>query len=400
MKRSLTYRMIRFLFAILFCVGMLFWGDQRHGWSLASNAGTITSSAIMALEPVVETGLTRPVLLTQAPGTSSQLIVVEQPGRVQVIERGRLQPSPMLDISDRVLYGGERGLLGLAFHPKFTKNGRLFVNYTRQPDGATVIAEYRRSSPRSSTFDQERILLVVQQPYSNHNGGMMAFGQDGFLYTGMGDGGAGGDPGNRAQDMSSLLGKMIRLDVDTEQSYAIPPENPFRSGGERREIYALGLRNPWRFSFDMKTGLLWAGDVGQEEWEEIDIIRRGGNYGWRAMEGSHCFLPIQGCIRQGMELPLAEYQHQKGRCSVIGGYVYRGKAVPALDGRYLFGDFCSGEIFALSRNAEQGEPGSGRISLLLKSGLKISSFGQDRSGEVYVLDITGRVLKIVPSPSG
>jgi glucose/arabinose dehydrogenase len=345
----------------------------------------------IALEPVVTSGLSDPVFVTHAGDGSGRLFVVEQSGRLRIVAGGTLAPAPFLDISTRVLSGGERGLLGLAFHPGYERNRRYFVNYTRRPDGATVIAEYHASAADPNVSARvERVLLVIDQPYSNHNGGMIAFGSDGFLYIGMGDGGSGGDPENRAQDRQELLGKMLRIDVNHGAPYTIPPDNPFVGGGGRPEIWALGLRNPWRFSFDRRTHELWAGDVGQNAWEEIDIIRRGGNYGWRLMEGAHCYNPAL-CDRKGLELPVAEYAHGGGRCSVTGGYVYRGAAIPRLNGMYVYGDYCSGEIFGL-RGATR--------RVLLDTSLSIASFGEDEAGEVYVVDLGGGVWRLIVGAAG
>jgi glucose/arabinose dehydrogenase len=217
---------------------------------------------------------------------------------------------------------------------------------------------------------------------------MLAFGPDGYLYIGMGDGGLAGDPGNRAQNREDLLGKILRINVDRETPYAIPPDNPFVVDGGRPEIYALGFRNPWRFSFDRQTGDLWAGDVGQDRWEEIDRVVKGGNYGWRIMEGNHCFFPPLFCRKEGLALPVAEYALAGGRCSVIGGYVYRGKQHPALSGLYLFGDYCSGEIMTLR---------DGKVIVLLNTELRISSFGEDQDGELYVVDLRGGVYRLKSS---
>jgi glucose/arabinose dehydrogenase len=359
---------------------------------LAAVAGGEAAGVIrIALEPVVESGLGDPVFVTHAGDRSGRLFVIEQPGRIRIVANGTLAPAPFLDISSRVLSGGERGLLGLAFHPAYARNGRYFVNYTRRPDHFTVIAEYRVSSDPNVSERAERVVLVIEQPsYTNHKGGMIAFGADGFLYIGMGDGGSGGDPQNRAQNPQELLGKMLRIDVNRGSPYAIPPDNPFVGGGGRAEIWALGLRNPWRFSFDRQTRELWAGDVGQGAWEEIDVIRRGGNYGWRIMEGAHCYDPPQ-CDRQGLELPVAEYAHDSGRCSVTGGYVYRGTAIPRLAGMYVYGDYCSGEIFGL-RGATR--------RVLLDTNLRISSFGEDQAGEVYVVDYEGGVYRLIVGAAG
>lgn len=395
MKEATMCRMTAFLLGTVLCAGMVMHGSHRDVWGLAVSSEDMRFEPIIALKPVLRSGLEHPIFLTPAPDDTSRLFVVEQPGHIRILEGGVLQRTPFLNISDRVVYGGERGLLGLAFHPEYKKNGRFFVNYTRAVDGATVIAEYRRSTKSTQSLSDERIFLLVEQPFTNHNGGMLAFGQDGFLYIGMGDGGSRGDPGNRAQNRQHLLGKMLRLNVDTPNRYEVPKDNPFASQAGRDEIFAIGFRNPWRFSFDMHTGVLWAGDVGQDQWEEIDIVRRGRNYGWRVLEGSHCYRPQQGCVQEGVEHPTAQYHHQAGRCSVIGGYVYRGKEVLSLAGRYLFGDFCSGEIFALPNDAAQGKPALRDISILLRSGLNISSFGQDRTGEIYVLDLAGGIYKIV-----
>ena len=311
-----------------------------------------SASRPLALRPVITKGLVQPLYLTHAGDGSGRLFVVEQPGRLRIVTQGTLQSAPFLDISDLVLAGGERGLLGLAFHPNYIRNGRFFVSYTRQPDGATVVAEYRRGPTIDQAGRQERLVLVVPQPFANHNGGMVGFGPDGALYIGRGDGGGRGDPDNRGQNPHDLRGKILRLDVDREEPYTIPADNPYVSGGGRPEIYALGLRNPWRFSFDRESGSLWVGDVGQHTWEEVDVVVRGGNYGWRLMEGQHCFLPQTDCEMPGLRLPILEYGHEAGRCSVTGGYVYRGQGEPGLKGWYIYGDYCSGEIFGLQVQAE------------------------------------------------
>jgi glucose/arabinose dehydrogenase len=340
----------------------------------------------LRLEPVA-LGLDRPVFVTHAGDGAGRLFVVEQAGMIRIVEGGALIERPFLDLRDKVAAGGERGLLGLAFHPSFAANGRFFIHYTRRRDGASVLAEFAVGSDSSRARAAGRTLLTVAQPFANHNGGMIAFGPDGFLYVGLGDGGSGGDPGNRAQDPDELLGKILRLDVDGRRPYAIPEDNPFADGGGRPEIYALGLRNPWRFSFDRERGRLFAGDVGQHSVEEIDVIRLGRNYGWRILEGSRCFNPPEDCRRRGLKRPRAEYRHARGRCSVTGGYVYRGRAIPELEGTYLFGDFCSGEIFGLRKGVR---------SLLLATDLRISSFGEDEAGELYVVDHGGGVYRLEP----
>lgn len=347
---------------------------------------TAQSAGPIRLVPLVRQGLESPLFATHAGDGSGRLFVVERRGRIRIVSGGSLIRRPFLDISGRVLSGGERGLLGLAFHPRFRTNGRFFLNYTRRPDGATVVAEFRVSGNPAAALTAGRVLLTVPQPFANHNGGMLAFGRSGKLFIGLGDGGGGGDPGNRAQNRQSLLGKILRIGVDGGRPYAIPADNPFARGGGRREIYALGFRNPWRFSFDRGTGLLYAGDVGQELTEEIDLVRRGGNYGWRILEGNRCFAPASGCNRARLQPPVVSYAHTAGRCSVTGGYVYRGRNIPALAGTYLYGDFCTGEIFG-RRN--------GRSTRLLDSALVIASFGEDQAGELVVVDINGAVHRIV-----
>lgn len=366
----------------------------HHGRAALEAEQAAVRDGMVRLTPVVTQDLESPLFLTHAGDGSPWLFVLEQTGRVRIVERNLLSPRPFLDISDRVLSGGERGLLGLAFHPDFRRNGRLYVNYTRRSDGATVLAEYRRGSSPDQALHDERILIVVPQPYPNHNGGMVAFGPDGYLYVGLGDGGSAGDPGNRAQNPDELLGKILRIDVDRGDPYGVPPDNPYAQGGGRPEIYALGLRNPWRFSFDSVTGDLWVADVGQNKWEEIDLVTKGGNYGWRLMEGAHCFSPVIFCRTSGLELPLLEYAHERGRCSIIGGYVYRGRAVATLAGRYLYGDYCSGEIFSLPSTRETGT--SREPHVVLKTSLRISSFGEDATGELYVVDHSGGIYRIAP----
>jgi glucose/arabinose dehydrogenase len=381
------------------------------GFGLAERAGAqgvegqstpvVEQAPAIALTPIVTGGLRDPLYVTHAGDGSGRLFVVEQPGRIRIVENGRLIEPPFLDISRRVRSGGEQGLLGLAFHPAYARNGRYFLNYTRVPDAATVVAEYRVSENPNVSLIDEKVLLVVPQPYPNHKGGMVEFGPDGFLYIALGDGGSGGDPGNRGQNRHELLGKILRIDVDRGVPYAIPPDNPFAAGGGRPEVYAYGLRNPWRFSFDRKTGELWAADVGQDDWEEIDVVRRGGNYGWRIMEGNHCFSPPTGCVTSGLVPPVAEYRNRRPRCSVTGGYVYRGSRIPSLLGTYVYGDYCSGEIFGLV-NVTGGAPsvlGTASVSttprVLLSTHLKISSFGQDQAGELYVVGHEGTVHRIV-----
>lgn len=344
----------------------------------------------LTLKPIITKGLVQPLYLTHAGDGSGRLFIVEQVGRIRILAQGSLVSAPFLDINNLVWSGGERGLLGLVFHPDYARNGRFFVSYTRRTDGATVVAEYRRGSRPDQADRQERVVMLVPQPFANHNGGMIAFGPDGALYIGRGDGGGRGDPDDRGQNPHDLHGKILRLDVDGGEPYAIPADNPYLSGGGRQEVYALGLRNPWRFSFDRETGSLWVGDVGQYAWEEVDVVVRGGNYGWRRMEGRHCFLPQTDCGGSGLQSPILEYGHEAGRCSITGGYVYRGPRQPALTGLYVYGDYCSGEIFGTWVAAET-HPSS---QILLRSGLRISSFGEDEAGELYVVDHGGGVYHL------
>jgi glucose/arabinose dehydrogenase len=347
----------------------------------------------------VASGFFSPLYVTGAGDGTGRLFVVEQIGRIMVVKGGTVNATPFLDLRSKVSDGGERGLLGLAFHPQYRTNGRFFVDYT-DTNGNTVIAEFDRSSTnadRASTT--ERVLLRIAQPYANHNGGMLAFGPDGYLYIGMGDGGSAGDPGNRAQSTASRLGKLLRIDVDHRSAglqYTNPASNPYVGRSGLDEIWSIGLRSPWRFSFDRLTGDLWIGDVGQARYEEIDRatkasgLGRGANYGWRQLEGRACYNPPTGCSTAGKTMPVAVYNHDNG-CAVIGGYVYRGARYPALVGGYLFGDECSGYIWALTAN----RPSVQSPHLLLKSGHNISSFGQADDGTLYLTDIgTGNLYRI------
>ena len=353
--------------------------------ALAATCGeTVEGQETIRLEPVVD-GLVRPVFVTHAGDGSERLFVLEQEGRILVLGANGLEEEPFLDLAGKVVCCGERGLLGLAFHPSFPEDPRLFLNYTRRPDGATVVSEFRLGQDGRPNPGSERILLTIAQPFSNHNGGMIAFGLGGRLLIGMGDGGSGGDPQNHAQDPNSLLGKMLRIGVNGRLPYVIPANNPYAAGGGRPEIYAIGLRNPWRFSVDRETGQLYVGDVGQNAVEEIDLVVRGGNYGWRHFEGSQPYRPAGGIDRDTLDFPIAEYAHDDGRCSVTGGYVYRGQAVPALAGIYLYADYCTGEIFGLADDGQQ---------MLLSTGMRISSFGEDEAGEVYVVDHGGAIHRI------
>jgi glucose/arabinose dehydrogenase len=350
---------------------------------------------VLTLTPVLS-GLNSPVDLQNAADGTGRLFVVEQQGQIRIISNNSLVPTPFLDITSLVDFGGEKGLLGLAFHPAYTQNRRFFVNYDRVASGQmqTVIAEFQTSAsnPNQADPNSQRILFTVNQPFPNHKGGQLAFGPDGFLYIGLGDGGSAGDPLGNAQNRRVLLGKMLRIDVDHTSpglQYAIPSDNPFLNGVDRGEVWAYGLRNPWRFSFDVSSGRLFAADVGQDKFEEIDILQKGGNFGWNIMEGLHCFKPSSGCNMTGLILPITEYDHSQGD-AVIGGYVYRGAAIPRLSGTYLFSDFESGTIWGLTENSS----GQWTRSQLIAGGRNISSFGRDEAGELYVLDYSGSLLRI------
>lgn len=335
----------------------------------------------------VASGFSQPVFVTHAGDGSGRLFVVERAGTIRIIANGSVLPEPFLDIRSLVRSSGlEQGLLGLAFHPRYRDNGRFFVYYTALNNDNTI-AEYRVSAdPNRADLGSARILLAIPDFAANHNGGMLAFGPDGYLYAGTGDGGGAGDPMRNGQNLQSLLGKLLRLDIDRGQPYSIPLDNPFVGRQDARaEIWAYGLRNPWRFSFDRVTGDLWIGDVGQNEWEEIDLqpagSRGGENYGWSIMEGAHCFRPREGCDATGLVAPVVEYSLSGGRCAVTGGYVYRGRAYPALTGVYYFGDYCSGQIWALYRD----QSGAWQQVELLDTDLRISSFGEDEAGEIYLV---------------
>ena len=336
----------------------------------------------------------RPVALTHA--GDDRLFVVEQEGRIYTfVNDAAVETATLfLDIRDLVNdAGNEEGLLSLAFHPNFQENGYFFVDYTTSDPRRTIISRFAldASDPSLGDPQSEVVLLEIGQPYSNHNGGQIAFGPDGYLYVGMGDGGSGGDPQGHGQDRSTLLGAILRLDIDgggDENPYSIPPDNPFVDNGDgfREEIYAYGLRNPWRFSFDTLTGELWVADVGQNNWEEIDVVRSGGNYGWNTMEGAHCYSPSSGCNQTGLEPPVWEYDHGTGY-SITGGYVYRGSSVGGMYGAYIYGDYGSGRIWALHYdgvNATNKE--------LFDTSLNIASFGVGHDDEIYVVAFNGDQL--------
>tara|TARA_B100000315_G_scaffold255341_1_gene298477 strand:- start:3070 stop:4143 length:1074 start_codon:yes stop_codon:yes gene_type:complete len=336
--------------------------------------------------------------LVQPDGGGDRIFVSEQGGQVRVFpDRQQAAESQVfLDIGDRVRNkDNEEGLLGLAFDPRFGESGHFYVYYSASSPRRSVISRFSVSAeePGAADADTELVIMEIPQPYGNHNGGQLAFGPDGYLYIGLGDGGKGGDPHGNGQDPGTLLGSILRIDVagaSEQPRYRIPPDNPFAGvDGARGEVWAYGLRNPWRFSFDPQDGLIWAGDVGQNTWEEINQVQKGQNYGWNVMEGAHCFSPRTDCEGAGLEPPLIEYSSDEG-CSVIGGYVYQGSRLPTLAGAYVYGDYCAGSVWGLRHD---GSSVTERV-LLVDSGVLITSFGRDRTGNLYILSRTSGIYRL------
>jgi glucose/arabinose dehydrogenase len=381
-------------------------GSGGAGFDCAAPSGSVAGLRLTQ----VTSGLDRPVYVGSPPGDTARLFVAEQAGRVHVIENGTRESTPFLDIVSKVTRSAnEQGFLGLAFHPDYAQNGRFFVHYSTNATGTldtgdTVISEFRRSAADANTADpaSERVLLTQSQPYGNHNGGSIEFGPDGFLYIGLGDGGLANDPQGNGQSTSTLLGKILRIDVDATTSgpYGIPAGN-LTGAGARPEIWAYGLRNPWRFSFDACTGDLWMGDVGQNAWEEINFEPAGQglrNYGWRLKEGEVCFNPTSNCDPGDATVaPVAVYDNDAEGCSVTGGYVYRGSRIPSLRGTYIYADFCSGNFWTI--RMQSGQADVQRItSDINPSGLtQISSFGRDARGELYVTVFEGGAVYRIDS---
>jgi glucose/arabinose dehydrogenase len=386
-------------FLSLMLVNLLFSTGKAHASEpVHAEFAALEAQNIKFLE--VTSGINQPLLITNASDGSGRLFIVQRAGQILIYKNGALLSTPFLNIQSIVnSLEGEQGLLGLAFHPNYETNGRFYTLHTDQ-NKSIVLSVFTRSNTDPDRADpNSRIpLLTIPKSYTNHNGGTLAFGPEGYLYWSTGDGGSGGDPGNNAQNLNSLLGKILRLDVSSAASYSIPASNPFYSNPDpsiRKEIWAYGLRNPWRFSFDRLTGDMYIGDVGQSKREEIDFqsaVSNGGeNYGWRVMEGSLCYNPSTGCTQSGKVLPVAEYDHTMG-CSITGGHVYRGNQYPQMNGYYFYGDFCSGLLYALRYDPQHGW----MSQLIADTSYSISSFGEDEHGELYMADYaTGKIYQLV-----
>jgi glucose/arabinose dehydrogenase len=350
----------------------------------------------------IASGLSLPLYLTAPPGDFSRLFILEKTGRIRIVKDGTLLPVPFLDISGQVSGGMEQGLLGLAFPPDYASTGRFVVHYTDIAGNTRVSLFQVSADPDIADALSEQVILAADQPAPNHNGGQLAFGPDGFLYLGLGDGGGSNDPQGRGQDLSELLGSILRLDVQSGTSYTVPADNPFvgQQPAIRPEVWSYGLRNPWRFSFDRANGDLYIADVGQNDREEIDVAPaadgggKGVNYGWSIMEGTRCRGGGQ-CDQTGLTLPTFEYGHREG-CSVIGGYTYRGSALPALQGLYFYGDFCQRWVHSLRFTGGIATEVTNWPTLRTVGSLH--SFGEDAAGELYVLESSGRVSKVVAAP--
>ena len=350
------------------------------------------STTEIVLTPVV-TGLSSPLYLT-APAGDARLFIVEKTGAIRIVKDGALLPTPFLDLSDAVSSGGEQGLLGMAFHADYATNGFFYVDYT-DVDGNTQVVRYtvRAGSPDAADPASAKTILTVEQPFANHNGGLLLFGPDGKLYIGLGDGGSSGDPLGNGQKLGTLLGKILRIDVDAGDPYAIPPDNPFVGrAGVRGEIWAYGLRNPWRFAFDAKSNRFYMADVGQSAWEEVDVVPAdvgGQNFGWNIMEGTHCY-GASSCDQSGLTLPVQEYGHNDG-CSITGGYVYRGTLAPDVVGQYFYSDYCTGFLRSFTFD---GTTASAPTTWSVGDIGNVQSFGEDAAGELYVLSSNGKVYRV------
>lgn len=389
-------RNLSFLFALMMVVVTM------YPFSTAGQESTPAGGPVeIGLEPVAE-GFAEPIGLVDAYDDSGRLFVIEKGGTIRIIADSERVDTPFLDITDRVGSSGyEQGLLGLAFAPNYADSGLFYVNYT-DADGNTVVSRFSVSDDSNvADAESERVILQQEQPYQNHNGGHIAFGPDNYLYIGLGDGGSGGDPEGNGQDLTTWLGKMLRIEVDPDyvpegEAYGIPEDNPFLDEeGALPEIYAYGLRNPWMFTFDRETGDLTIADVGQDQIEEINIVTMdesatGLNYGWNTMEGTACYLE-DGCDTTGLVLPVIEYTHDVGGCSVTGGFIYRGESIPELQGNYLYADFCSGLMWQGMADSS----GAWTSSDPIETSLQIAAFGEDANGEVYVTDMRDGAIYVI-----
>jgi glucose/arabinose dehydrogenase len=364
----------------------------------ACGSGTGPAQGTGVRLQLVGSGFSSPLYLTNPPGDPARLFIVEQTGAIRIIKDGNVLPTPFLDISDRISAGGEQGLLGLAFYPDYAGTGRFIVHYT-DPAGDTHLSIFQvTADPDVADPASEQVILTADQPYPNHNGGQVVFGPDGYLYLGLGDGGSANDPEGRAQNLSDLLGSILRLDVSSGNSYTVPADNPFvGQAGTRPEVWSYGLRNPWRFSFDRSTEDLYIADVGQDQYEEVDVAPsaagsgKGVNFGWNIMEGAHCLGGGQ-CDQTGLTLPDLEYSHRLG-CSITGGYVYRGSAIPDLQGIYFYADYCKGWVRSFRYTGGQATELTDWPTL--RPGAPVLSFGEDAAGELYVLSASGDVFKVI-----
>lgn len=368
---------------------------------------------------LIEDGFDKPIFVTSFPNNNQSILVLEQKGIIRLIKNGKLSKTPFLNIKDRVhlplFPGDEMGMLGFAFDPKYNDNGYFYVNYVDKDD-YTIISRFK-TSKTIATKKTEKIILKFKQPYSNHNGGHIEFGSDRFLYIAIGDGGSKGDPENRAQNLKNYFGTILRIDVDTELDYLIPVDNPFYNHIDvKKEIWVYGLRNPWRFSFDRLNGDMYIADVGQNLWEEINVIpfnsQGGQNFGWNIYEGNHCYPSDKECEDEGFMMPIFEYpnnanyaktlfgikQPNMDGCSVTGGYVYRGENIPEMYGRYIFGDYCTGKIWSILIKGNDIDLLDHTEEILESMGKRefyLSSFGEDNNGEIYLVDYNGTIYKLI-----
>ena len=391
-------RPLLLLLGTLGCLSQTRCGDTDNEAPTTDSTGRAVTYRVVNAYPNLS--FTRPVDFEHPNDDSNRVFVVEQRGVISVLADDSTvsEKQTFLDISAAVDDGGnEKGLLGLAFHPDYASNGYFYVNYTAAGPVRSRICRFEvsASNPNMADPSSETLLLEYAQPYDNHNGGQLAFGPDGYLYIAVGDGGSANDPLGNGQNRNTLLGSLLRIDVDNhpaDRFYSIPADNPFAGNTEgfREEIYAYGLRNPWRFSFDRETGQLWAADVGQNEYEEVDIIERGGNYGWNVAEATHCFEPDQGCDQSALIAPVREYDHSNGDVSITGGFVYRGDALPSLVGRYIYADYASGRVWAL----DAANPTQGSNTELLKADFQISSFGVNAQQELFLCGFDGSIYRL------